>query len=744
MSGWFFKRIDSGRLVNWLALDSWLDSSLYGVWADSRSWWAAYSNLFGRFHISGAKRVATDLGSEFMTLGTGGLAVMLSLAIPAFEETNAAWQATGQYSITFLDRFGNEIGKRGILHDDAVPLEDVPDHVIKAVLGTEDRRFFDHMGIDFIGTARAMIENVRANDVVQGGSSISQQTAKNLFLSPERTLSRKIKEAFLAFWLEARLTKQEILKLYLDRSYMGGGAFGVEAAARFYFDKSIRDVKLAEAAMLAGLFKAPSKYAPHVNLPQSRARANEVLTNMVEAGFMTEGQVHGARLNPAKIVERREFNSPNYFLDWAFDEVQRVAAGKGDFVLTAQTTVDVTLQRAADTAITTILNQHGRSYRVKQAAMVAMEMDGAVRAIVGGADYGRSQFNRATKALRQPGSSFKPYVYLTALENGYRPTSRVVDGPVGCRVGSRYWSARNYSGGFRGAMDMQTALKKSINTVAVKLSFAVGREKVLANAKKLGLNHVKKSCSMALGDTGLTPLQHTTAYAAFASGGKSVKPYAIMEIRNSRGEVIYTHEKDGPKPKQIFERSVIEDLNFMLGQVVISGTGRRAQLDFTTAAGKTGTSSSYRDAWFMGYTGQYVTGVWFGNDNYSPTNRVTGGSLPAMAWKQFMNFAHASPNIPQIPGLELHPKQIEELNRIAALKKTDPSLGTVTHAGRAMPAQTRKVLTDIARFLKNADEIGQQSSTDPSAPPRSKKESDAKGKNRARHSQFSKHDRLTR
>jgi penicillin-binding protein 1A len=528
------------------------------------------------------------------------------------------------------------------------------------------------------------------------------------------------------------------LKLYLDRSYMGGGTFGVEAAAQFYFGKSIRDVTLAEAAMLAGLFKAPTRYAPHVNLPASRARANEVLANLVEAGFMTEGQVYGARLNPAKIVERRTVNSPDYFLDWAFEEVQRLAQGKGDFVLTAQTTVDTTLQRAADTAVATILSQHGHSYRVNQSAMVAMEKDGAVRAMVGGADYGTSQFNRATKALRQPGSSFKPYVYLTALEHGYRPSSHVVDGPVGCRVGNRYWSAKNYSGGYRGGMTVATALKKSINTVAVKLSFAVGREAVLANAKKLGLNHVKKSCSMALGDTGLTPLQHTAAYAVFASGGKSVKPYAITEIRNSHNEVIYDHEKDGPKPVQIFNRSVIEELNSILGLVITEGTGRRAQLDFTTAAGKTGTSSSYRDAWFMGFTGQYVAGVWFGNDDFRPTNRVTGGSLPAMAWKQFMDFAHATPNIPRIPGLDLHPKQVEAMERIAAFQNTGPTIGTAANAGRAMAERTQKVLSDIARLLKNAGKISEQDATKASESSPPQKESRTKSTDQARQSKVFK------
>ncbi len=704
MKDWFFKRSGNKRLIDWLALDSWLDSSLYNLWEGSNNWWASYTSFFGRFRVSGYKRGLTELASECATLGTAGFAVLLALAVPAYEETSEGWKDTGKFSVTFLDRFGNDIGKRGILHDDAIPLEEIPDHMIKATLATEDRRFFDHFGIDFIGTFRALVENARANDVVQGGSSITQQLAKNLFLSSERSLKRKIKEAFLALWLEARLTKSEILKLYLDRSYMGGGAFGVEAAARFYYDKSIRDVTLAEAAMLAGLFKAPTNYAPHINLPASRARANEVLTNMVEAGFMTEGQVHGARLNPAKVKQKPDFYSPDYFLDWAFDEVQRLAQGKGDFVLTAQTTIDIKLQQAAESAVKTVQRQHGRSYRAKQAAMVAMETEGAVRAIVGGTDYGKSQFNRATKALRQPGSSFKPYVYLTALENGYRPNSGVVDGYVSCGN----WSPKNYSGGFRGRMTLATALAKSINTVAVKLSLSsrVGRNKVLANVKKLGLKGVRKSCSMALGDTGITPLSHTAAFATFANGGKSVEPYGILEIRNSNNEVIYSHEKDGPKPKQIFKRKHIEALNSMLGLVVTSGTGRRAQLDFTTAAGKTGTSSSYRDAWFMGYTGQYVAGVWFGNDNFTPTNRATGGSLPAMAWKQFMTFAHSTPNIPKIPGLDIHPNQLAEMDRIAALKKADPTLGTtIARSTRTMPENTRKILLEIVKLFKEAGSL---------------------------------------
>ncbi|HDO51156.1 MAG TPA: penicillin-binding protein, partial [Rhizobiales bacterium] len=571
MRDWIFKKTGRKKRVNWLALDSSIDAGLFGTWAEFRDWWSAYSSFFARFQISGYRRLFNEALSESATMGTGALIVMLAFAIPAFEETRTAWQTAGKFSVTFLDRYGNEIGKRGILHSDAVPLDEIPDIMIKATLATEDRRFFTHFGIDFLGTFRALVENVRANDVVQGGSSITQQLAKNLFLSPERSLKRKINEAFLALWLEARLSKREILKLYLDRAYMGGGAFGVEAASQFYFGKSVRDVNLAEAAMLAGLFKAPARYAPHLDLPASRGRANVILTNMVEAGYLTEGQVHGARLNPAEILNRNDFYTPDWFLDYAFEQVRELMRDRGEFVLTARTTVDIGLQKAGEAAVQNVLRQYGRARRVRQGALVAMEKDGAVRALVGGRDYGESQFNRAAHAYRQPGSSFKPYVYLTALENGYTPETIVLDGPVSCGR----WSPRNYSGGFRGRMPMKYALMRSLNTVAVRLSLTVGREKVLANVHKLGFTQVKKTCSMALGDTGLTLLEHTGGFAVFAGGGMSVKPYGIEEIRNSHGKVLYVHERDAPKPRRIFELKKIEQLNSMLALVVSSGTARR-------------------------------------------------------------------------------------------------------------------------------------------------------------------------
>src|SRR5262249_41861571 len=335
-----------------------------------------------RFYISGWRRwFGIEPLSEMATFGCGGLVLMLALAIPAFQETaDGDWLKRSELAVTFLDRYGNEVGSRGIKHNDSIPLEDFPDHLIKATLATEDRRFYEHFGIDVAGTLRALTTNLRAGGVQQGGSSLSQQLAKNLFLTNERTIERKIKEAFLAIWLESRLTKNEILKLYLDRAYLGGGAFGVDAAAQFYFNKSARDVNLSEAAMLAGMFKAPTKYAPHINLPAARARANQVLDNLVEAGFMTEGQVFGARRNPATALDRRDDRAPNYFLDYAFDEVKKLVAtfpkSMTERVFLVRTSLDSGLQTVAENAVENSLRQYGRDYHASQAAMVVADNDG--------------------------------------------------------------------------------------------------------------------------------------------------------------------------------------------------------------------------------------------------------------------------------------------------------------------------------------------------------------------------------
>ena len=711
MHDWFFRHGSRKRLIDWLGVDAWIDSSLAEGWNSLQDRWNALSSFFARFRLSGWKRLLNEAVAEGLTLGAGGLAVLYALALPALTEFDENRINTGKYSVKLLDRNGVEIGQRGILHNDAVPLDEIPDHLIKATLATEDRRFFEHFGVDFIGTARALVENARANEVVQGGSTISQQLAKNLFLSSERSLQRKVKEVFLAFLLESRFTKREILKLYLDRAYLGGGAYGVEAASQFYFGKSVRDINLAEAAVLAGLFKAPSKFAPHVNLPASRARTNDVLTNLVEAGYMSSGQVHAARLNPAKIIDTRPSHSPDWFLDWAFEEAQRLGEGRGHYVLTARTTVDTGMQQSAQDAMVNTLRHTGTNRRRGYTgALVSMEPDGAVRAMVGGLDYEDNQFNRAAHARRQPGSSFKLYVYATAFENGLNPQSMVRD--YGGACGN--WSPRNYSGGSSGrSLAAIDAFRMSLNVPAVEVSLrpTVGRDKVLEMTRRLGVVGVKKTCSMALGDTGITPLQHTGAYAHFANGGKTARPYAILEMYNSKGELIYNRDRDEPPATQVVSRKVVEQMNQMMLAVVTNGTAAKAQLDFTTVAGKTGTSSSYRDAWFVGLTGALVTGVWVGYDDFRPMSGITGGSLPTQAWHSYMQVALRNyRNIPPIPGLAPNPNHIaDQQQRPGDPRRADQGLAQAQtvqvpqpRSSSLMPDQTRVVLKRLADSMRQA------------------------------------------
>jgi penicillin-binding protein 1A len=643
-----------------LGFDAFVDSGLFRSASGLRESYERFSTFMDRFHASGWRRWLNELLSETATLGTVGLVLMLALALPAFRETSDDdWLKKSDLAVTFLDRYGNEVGTRGIRHNDSIPLDQFPDHLIKAVLATEDRRFYDHFGVDVMGTFRALATNARAGGVVQGGSTITQQLAKNLFLSNERTIERKINEAFLALWLEARLTKNEILKLYLDRAYMGGGAFGVDAAAQYYFNKSARDVNLAEAAMLAGLFKAPTKFAPHVNLPAARARANVVLDNLVDAGFMTEGQVFGARRNPATPVDRRDDHAPNYYLDWAFDEMKKLVAtfpkSMTERVFVVRTALDTGLQREAETEVENSLRQFGQSYHASQAAAVLMETDGAVRAMVGGRDYGASQFNRATDSMRQPGSSFKPYVYATALERGMTPQSIVVDAPI-C-LGN--WCPHNYGGGYRGSMTLIQALTHSINTVAVRLSVTIGdgnaklgRARIIQTARAMGIKTpLPDTPSLPIGADAVPLLDHTGAYATFPNLGMAVTPHAILEVRTGAGELVWRFDRDGPKPHRALPVRVAADMIKMMNSVVENGTARRARLDGIAAAGKTGTTNAFRDAWFMGYTGNFVCGLWFGNDDYTSTNRMTGGSLPAMTWHNIMAYAHQGIELKPLPGI---------------------------------------------------------------------------------------------
>lgn len=699
MKDWFFKKSDRDRLIDWLGIDAWIDSSLADSWARVSDWWNAGTTFFSQFRLTGWKRLLNEGVSEALTMGAGGLFVLYALAAPALTEVeDGKWMSNGKYAVTFLDSQGNEIGKRGINQNDAVPLEEIPDVLIKATMATEDRRFFEHYGVDFIGTARALFENLRANEVVQGGSTLTQQLAKNLFLSSERSVVRKLKEVFLAFWLETRISKRDILKMYLDRAYLGGGTVGVEAASQFYFGKSVREVTMAEAALMAGLYKAPSKYAPHVNLPASRARTSDVLDNMIEAGYYTSGQVQEARLNPAKIVEQRRTESPDWFLDYAFEEIQRLMEGKGQLVLTARTTVDLAMQKHADQVLLSTVKSKGRSERFNSGSIVALDTDGAVRALTGGPDYGESQFNRATHAKRQPGSSFKVYVYAAALEHGMSPNTNVRDSSRSCGN----WNPQNYGGshGGGGSIPLWLALAKSLNTVAAELSFVVGRQKVIELTRRVGIKGIRPTCSMALGDYGISPLEHAGGLATFANGGKRAFPYAILEATNSKGELVYSRDRDEPPAPQIISRKVAEQMNQMMWKVVTDGTAKAASLDFTHVVGKTGTSTGPKDIWFVGFTGKYVGVVWLGNDDNRPMgSNVTGGQTAAPTWHTFMSLAHGRNNIPVIPGLPPHPNQVGE--RLAEGSRADQTgASDVRKATSLMTEQTREALRKIGGALR--------------------------------------------
>jgi penicillin-binding protein 1A len=701
-----------------LDLDARIDSTLFSSGKGARELYERYSTFMDRFYVGRWKRwVFIEPLSEAATIGLGGLILLLALAVPAFRETaDEDWLKKSDLAVTFLDRYGNPIGSRGIKHNDSIPLEDFPDNLIKATLATEDRRFYDHFGIDIAGTARALVTNAQAGGVRQGGSSITQQLAKNLFLSNERTIERKVNEAFLAIWLETRLTKNEILKLYLDRAYMGGGTFGVDGAAHFYFNKSVRDVTLAEAAMLAGLFKAPTKFAPHINLPAARARANVVLDNLVDAGFMTEGQVFGARRNPAFAVDRRDESSPNYYLDYAFDEMRKLVdtfpKSYTERVFVVRTAIDMNVQHAADDAIETQLRQFGRDYHATQAATVVADLDGGIRAMVGGRDYGASQFNRATDAYRQPGSSFKPYVYTTALLNGFKPTSIVVDGPV-C-IGN--WCPQNYGHSYSGAVTLTQAITRSINVVPVKLSIAIGgkggpkegRRKIVEVARRFGIKApLPDTPSLPIGADEVTVIEHAVAYATFPNKGRAVTPHAVLEVRTGAGDLVWRWDRDGPKPRPAIPASVAADMAGMMSHVVSEGTARRAALDGIPTAGKTGTTNSYRDAWFVGYTGNFTCAVWFGNDDYSPTNRMTGGSLPAQTWHNIMLVAHQGIEIKEIagigPGVKLpQPAVPQTVAAYGAPVQKPPEIKpgpppVLTKRGADILVQVEKLLDDAAK-----------------------------------------------
>jgi penicillin-binding protein 1A len=655
--------------VIWAA-DSFVSTALFELWDGLKRAGSAYSSwLYRWFRLSGLKRILIDLVDDAFTFAVVAAFGLLAFALPPFSGTGDIWNRGREYAITFTVSDGKLIGRRGISQNDSIPLDEIPPVLIKAVLATEDARFYDHFGVDVIGTLRALLHNTRGGGSKQGGSSITQQVVKNLLLTPERTIRRKVNEAFLSLWVEERLTKSEILKLYLDRSYLGGGNTGVEAASQFYFGKSVRDIGLPEAAVLAGLFKAPTQYAPHANPEASRARSNVVLYRMLDAGFVTQGELLQAQRQPAEIVKQNILASPNWFLDFAYQDTLEVIARqnlKNDYVIEVKTSINSKLQEASQAIINDMIDHEGPTFKYSQAASVTMAPDGAVREIVGGRDYEESQFNRATSGKRQVGSAFKPFVYMAALNHGYTPSSVVVDGPV-CVIN---WCVHNFEPGYRGATTLTNALTHSINTIAVKLMLEVGRKTVEQTARDVGITgQIDKYPTMAIGTSSLTLIDLATGYATFANNGKLAKPYAVVEIRNPNGDLLYSRASNESDAPQVERPEKIAELVSMMRNVVVQGTGTRAELGYAPVAGKTGTNSNFRDGWFMGFSAHNVTGVWAGNDDNTPMNdskehAATGGHVAAPSWKRIMDVAEFRLKPAGLPGMPLDPKAPPPLTAI--------------------------------------------------------------------------------
>lgn len=698
----FYTKEKRKKSSGMLAADAWLDSSLYEFWQSAGRGYTRFQDFMSIFHVAGIKRFFVEVLSDGFSFLAIGCVLMVALALPAFDVTaSGEFNKAEDYSVVFLDRFGTEIGRRGIRSDDSVALADMPDYLLKATLATEDRRFYEHFGIDVLGTLRALVTNASGETSLHGGSSLTQQLAKQLFLSSERTIERKIVEAFLSVWLEWHYTKDEIFKLYLDRAYMGGGNFGVVAAADYYFGKRIQDVSLAEAAMLSGLYKAPGRWAPHIDLAAARGRANVVLSNMVAAGFLTEGQVTAARRHPATPVARTEdANSPNYFLDWAFEQSKQLIEASqlatNNFVV--RTTIDTTLQKYAEEAVVSTVREQGEQYDVTQASMVVTDTQGAIRAMVGGTDYGKSQFNRAIVSTRQPGSAYKIFVYAEAFEQlGLTPADVITDRPV-C-IGD--WCPQNYGRNYKGSVTLASAFAQSLNTVPVTLSIKTGRDPIAALSHRMGLQaDYPVTRSLALGVASVSVLDMTSSYAVLANRGLKTPAYGITRMTTLRGEKVFEVDPEAPR-ERILSEATVANMNSMLRQVVTGGTGRRADVPGVPAVGKSGTTSSYRDAWFCGFTGNYVAAVWFGNDDYHPTNDLTGGTLPAMAWQKFMAYAHTNVDVEPVFGVDF---AIEP----TVVADTDPALEEEVEQRppSLTPAAARK-LVDLADTLAATIDNGQ-------------------------------------
>jgi penicillin-binding protein 1A len=570
-----------------------------------------------------------------------GLVVWVGAHLPAIQSLEIP-KRPPTIQITGAD--GSVLAIRGEMPGANVALKDLPPYLPKAFIAIEDRRFYSHFGIDPWGVLRAAVTNILHRGVSQGGSTLTQQLAKNLFLTQERTFQRKLQEAELALWLERKHSKAEILELYLNRVYFGSGAYGVEAAAQRYFGKSAKNVTIAEAAMLAGLVKSPSRLAPNRNPEGAEQRAQTVLTAMADAKFITEAQAQASIGHPSYNVKPVGAGTVNYVADW-IGEVLDDLIGQIDESVVVETSIDPKLQAVAEASIIDELAAKSVKFNVSQGALVAMSPDGAVRAMVGGRNYSESQYNRAVTAKRQPGSAFKPFVYLTAIEAGLTPETVRQDAPLDVKG----WKPENYSREYFGPVTLTQALAMSLNTVAVRLGLEVGPKNVVRTAHRLGISSkLDANASIALGTSEVSVVELVGAYAPFANGGLGVSPHVVTKIRTVEGKVLYTRAAD--QLGQVIDPHYVAMMNTMMQETLLSGTAHKAELPGWMAAGKTGTSQDFRDAWFIGYTANLVTGVWLGNDDSTPTKKATGGGLPVEIWTRFMKAAHQGVAVAPLPA----------------------------------------------------------------------------------------------
>jgi len=549
-------------------------------------------------------------------------------------------------SVLILGLNGATLATRGDMGGAAVPLKELPDYVPNAFIAIEDRRFYSHHGVDPLGILRAVVTDVLRRGASQGGSTLTQQLAKNLFLTQERTVTRKLQEMVLAFWLEHKFSKAEILELYLNRVYFGSGAYGIEAAAQRYFGKSARQLTLAEAAMLAGLVQSPSRLAPSHNPDGAERRAAVVIADMAELKMISADSSKLALAHPGRAGKPAGAGAVNYVADWVMAAVDDLV-GQIDQDLVVETTIDPALQNAAEQALDDTLTQKGDKLGIGQGALVAMTPDGTVRALVGGRNYGESQFDRAIDAKRQPGSAFKPFVYLTALEHGLTPDTVREDAPIAIKG----WKPENFEHQYLGPVTLKQALANSLNTVSVRLTLEVGPEAVVRTAYRLGIgSKLEPNASIALGTSEVSPLELVAAYATFANGGLAISPHVVSRVRTADGKTLYDRAEQ-PLGRVVDQRYVAM-MNMMMHETLVSGTARKADLPGWQAAGKTGTTEDFRDAWFVGYTSHLVTGVWLGNDDNAPTKKAVGGGLPVEIWSRFMRAAHAGVAPAALPGLD--------------------------------------------------------------------------------------------